>query len=224
MDDMPAHVTNICFHGIGEPERELEPGEDRYWISRDAYEDILDAVAGRPEVRISFDDGNHSDVVLGLPGLLNRGLTATFFVLAGRLGKRGSVDRLDIRLLRVAGMRIGTHGMDHVSWRGLDAAGVRRELIEAREQITMAAGEVVEEAALPLGRYDRTTLRHLRRLGYQHVHTSDRAHAVAGAWLQPRFSVTADDDGDTVRSQILSGQGIARRVERQAAGLVKRLR
>ncbi|EGD40546.1 glycosyl transferase, family 2 [Nocardioidaceae bacterium Broad-1] len=224
MKNMPVHVTNICFHGIGEPERELEPGEDRYWIGQDAYEDILDAVAGRPDVRISFDDGNHSDVALGLPGLLNRGLTATFFVLAGRLGLPGSVDRLDIRLLRVAGMRIGTHGMDHVSWRGLDAAGVRRELIEAREQITMAAGEVVEEAALPLGRYDRTTLRHLRRLGYQHVYTSDRAHAVAGAWLQPRFSITASDDGASVRSQILNGQGIARRMERQAAGLVKRLR
>jgi hypothetical protein len=88
----------------------------------------------------------------------------------------------------------------------------------------MAAGEVVEEAALPLGRYDRTTLRHLRRLGYQHVYTSDRAQAVAGAWLQPRFSITAGDDGAGVRSQILGGQGIARRVERQAAGLVKRLR
>ncbi|MEI7057896.1 polysaccharide deacetylase family protein [Nocardioides sp. CCNWLW239] len=221
---MPAHVTNICFHGIGEPERELEPGEDRYWISQDAYEDILDALAGRPDVRISFDDGNRSDVTFGLPGLLTRGLSATFFVLAGRLGRPGSVDRLDIRLLRVAGMRIGTHGMDHVSWRGLDPAGVRRELIEARERITMAAGETVDEAALPLGRYDRTTLRHLRRLGYEHVYTSDRAHAVAGAWLQPRFSVTADDDGASVRSQILNGQGIARRMERQAAGLVKRLR
>lgn len=221
---MPAHVTNICFHGIGEPERELEPGEDRYWISQDAYEDILDAVAGRPEVRISFDDGNHSDVAIGLPGLQARGLSATFFVLAGRLGKPGSVDRLDVRLLRVAGMRIGTHGMDHVSWRGLDAAGVRRELIQAREQITMAAGETVDEAALPLGRYDRTTLRHLRRLGYEHVYTSDRAHAVAGSWLQPRFSVTAEDDGASVRSHILTGQGIAKRVERQAAGLVKRLR
>ncbi|MEU0315216.1 polysaccharide deacetylase family protein [Nocardioides sp. NPDC006273] len=221
---MPAHVTNICFHGIGEPGRALEPGEDRYWISRDAYEDILDAVVGRPEVRISFDDGNRSDVEIGLPGLLERDLSATFFVLAGRLELSGSLDRLDIRLLRVAGMRIGTHGMDHVSWRGLDPAGVRRELVQARELITMAAGEAVDEAALPLGRYDRTTLRHLRRLGYRHVHTSDRAHAVAGAWLQPRFSVTVDDDGDSVRSQILSGQGIARRVERQAAGLVKRLR
>ena len=221
---MPAHVTNICFHGIGEPTRDLEPGEERYWISQDAYTDILDAIAGRPEVRISFDDGNRSDVELALPGLLERGLTATFFVLAGRLGTPGSLDRLDVRLLRVAGMRIGSHGMDHVSWRNLDAAGVRRELIEARGRITMIAGEAVEEAALPMGRYDRTTLRHLRRLGYEHVYTSDRAHAVEGAWLQPRFSVTAGDDGDSVRSQMLTSQGIARRMERQAAGLVKRLR
>lgn len=217
------HLTNLCFHGIGEPGRDLEPGEARYWISRDAYEAILDVLVGRPEVRISFDDGNRSDVAIGLPGLLERGLDATFFVLAARLGKPGSLDHADVAHLRTAGMRIGTHGMDHVSWRGLDPSAVRRELVEARAQIAAAAGAAVTEAALPRGQYDRTTLRHLRRLGYRAVHTSDRTRATPGTWLQPRFSVTATDDAAGVRA-LLAPQPVARRLERRAAGLVKRLR
>lgn len=217
------YLTNLCFHGIGEPGRDLEPGEARYWISRDAYEAILDVLVGRPGVRISFDDGNLSDITIGLPGLLERGLSATFFVLAGRLGSPGSLDRADVAHLGTAGMQIGTHGMDHVSWRGLDPSGVRRELMEARAQIAMAAGARVEEAALPRGQYDRTTLRHLHRLGYRAVHTSDRTHATPGTWLQPRFSVTASDDAASVRA-LLAPQPVTRRVERRAAGLVKRLR
>ena len=25
-------VLNICFHGIGTPQRQLQPGEDAYWV------------------------------------------------------------------------------------------------------------------------------------------------------------------------------------------------
>src|SRR5687767_10674733 len=85
-------VINICFHGIGTPGRDLEPGESRYWIGVDTFHRVLDDLVTWPAVRISFDDGNASDVEIGLPGLLSRGLTADFFVLAGRLGAPGSLD------------------------------------------------------------------------------------------------------------------------------------
>jgi hypothetical protein len=65
-------VLNVCFHGIGSPRRELEPGEDEYWISVSAFHQILDAIAGRKDIRLSFDDGNISDVEVGLPALLER--------------------------------------------------------------------------------------------------------------------------------------------------------
>ena len=113
-------VVNLCFHGIGTPARDTEPGEDAYWISTDLYRRVLDVVAEDPHVRISFDDGNASDVEIGLPGLVERGLTATFFVLAGRLDQPGSLAVDDVRALATAGMRIGSHGMDHRPWRGLD--------------------------------------------------------------------------------------------------------
>src|SRR5687768_1699714 len=110
---MADSIVNVCFHGIGTPARELEPGEDRYWIPVDVYHRVLDDVATWPSVRISFDDGNASDVEIGLPALLERGLTADFFVLAGRLGAAGSLDEAAVKELAAAGMTIGTHGMRH---------------------------------------------------------------------------------------------------------------
>ena len=78
------HVLNILFHGVGKPARELEPGEDVYWVTEDRFRSILDEISGWPEVRISFDDSNSSDLEIALPALIERGLTADFFVLAGR--------------------------------------------------------------------------------------------------------------------------------------------
>jgi peptidoglycan/xylan/chitin deacetylase (PgdA/CDA1 family) len=221
---MAERVINICFHGIGTPERALEPGEDRYWITVKSYRAILDEVATWPGVRLSFDDGNTSDVEFGLPGLVARGLTADFFVLAGRLGSAGSLDADGIRELHRHGMSIGTHGMHHRSWRGMDPGTRHEELVEARERLASVAGTAVDEAACPLGRYDRRLLAQLRALGYRRVFTSDRRPAQRTAWLQPRFSVTCDDTPETLRAAALATPPLTRRLRNAAVGVAKRWR
>jgi peptidoglycan/xylan/chitin deacetylase (PgdA/CDA1 family) len=219
-----ASVYGICFHGIGTPRRELEPGEGRYWVSQDAFLAMLDVIAGRPEVRVSFDDGNASDVDVALDALRDRGLSAAFFVVAGRLGSPGSLDVDGLRELDRSGMTIGTHGMDHRPWPGLAAPDLERELVEARARIADAVGHAVDEAALPSGAYDRRLLAALRQLGYEKVHTSDRRVARADAWLQPRFSVGAADTAETLESKLLAPQSRVRLVWTVAKGRVKRLR
>ena len=217
-------MVNLCFHGIGRPGRPLEPGEDDYWVSVDAFHRILDSVLDDRRVRLSFDDGNLSDVEIGLPALLERGLDARFFVLAGRLDRPGSLSSADVRGLADAGMTVGTHGMDHVPWRGLAADRVHRELDEARGRIAAVTGTPVDEAALPLGRYDRRVLAALRSRGYRAVHTSDRRPARAGAWLQPRFSARRTDTVDPVREQMLTPAPTLLRMRAAAVGVVKRYR
>jgi len=217
-------VINICFHGIGSPQRSLEPDEDRYWISKDFYRRVLGEVANRPDVVLSFDDGNASDIALGLDGLLEHNLTATFFVLAGRLDKAGSLAARDLKELRQHGMRIGSHGMEHVPWRFLAEPERVRELIEARELIGQAAGKPVVEAALPLGRYDRRVLADLRHLGYQRVFSSDRRRTNMGAWLQPRFSIRADDTIESVRSTILAPPSRLDSLRTKGISALKRIR
>jgi peptidoglycan/xylan/chitin deacetylase (PgdA/CDA1 family) len=215
-------ALNVCFHGIGTPGRELEPGEAPYWVTADRFREILDELATWPAVRISFDDGNASDVEYGLPGLAERGLRADFFVLAGRLGAAGSLDADQVRALAAHGMTIGSHGMAHRSWRGMDPTTRDAELVAARQRLAEAADTPVEMAACPLGRYDRRLLTDLRRLGYRHVFTSDRRPARAGAWLQPRYSVRHTDTAASLRAEVRPN--LVARTRLEAIGLAKRLR
>ena len=216
-------TINLCFHGIGDASREREPGGARYWIERDVFLRVLDEVRERSDVRLSFDDGNVSDIETGLPALLERGLRATFFPLAGRLGESSSVNPADLRALRAAGMEIGTHGWAHIPWRGLSAQEQQREFVDAREALADASGGRIEDAALPLGRYDRTALAQLRSTGYRTVYSSDRYPARSSAWLQPRYSLTASDTVETVRRILTHRAGLAD-LRSRASSAVKRLR
>ncbi|MEU4563795.1 polysaccharide deacetylase family protein [Actinoplanes sp. NPDC023936] len=218
-------VLNICFHGVGEPQRELEPGEDVYWVTADRFAAILDEVSTWPvPVRLSFDDGNASDVEIGLPALVERGLTAEFFLLAGRLDTPGSVDSAGVAKLRSAGMPIGSHGMAHRSWRGLSAAETTAEFDTARTVLAEAAGAPITTAACPLGRYDRRVLSALRDRGYTRIYTSDRRPARSGAWLQPRYSVRHHDTPASMRSGVLAPAPLPARARALAVGTVKRWR
>lgn len=217
-------IVNICFHGIGVPQRTLEPGEDRYWISIEMFHRVLDEVIGRLDVRLSFDDGNASDIEIGLPALADRGLSASFFVIAGRLDLPGSLGRHDLVELRRSGMLIGTHGMNHVPWRRLSEVASNEEFVEARNLISVSAGVAVDSAALPLGQYDRKVLQRLRREGYRSVFTSDRRRANSEAWLQPRYSLRADDTIDSFRRSVLDRPAILRELRASTVGLIKRLR
>jgi peptidoglycan/xylan/chitin deacetylase (PgdA/CDA1 family) len=217
-----AGMINICFHGIGVPRRDLEPGEDAYWVDTERFTRVLDEIAGWPSVRISFDDGNISDVQFGLPALVQRGLIAQFFVLAGRLGTPGSLDEDDVCELRHHGMTVGTHGMNHSPWRGMSPQVRHVELVEARRRIAEVVGSPVTEAACPLGWYDRRLLADLRRLGYTQVYTSDRRHSRPESWLQPRFSVRSEDTPASLRADVLARPGVARWLRQTAVGSVKR--
>jgi peptidoglycan/xylan/chitin deacetylase (PgdA/CDA1 family) len=216
------HVVNLCFHGIGTPRRELEPGEDAYWIKVDRFLSILDEARTWPSVRISFDDGNASDFEIGLPALTERGLRASFFVIADRLDRAGSLASDQVRELSDQGMTIGSHGAVHRPWPGMDAATREREFVLARDRLADVAATPVDTAACPLGRYDRRVLWHLRRLGYRRVFTSDRRPAFPGAWLQPRYSLRRTDTAESLRAEIMPG--LAERMRLEAVGLAKRLR
>lgn len=222
---MPASsVVNVCFHGIGTPQRELEPGEEPYWVSESAFHAILDELATWPDVRISFDDGNASDVEIGLPALVDRGLKAQFFLLAGRLDQPGSVSSDGVRELRAHGMTVGSHGMWHRSWRGMTPQEQVEEFVTARDQLAEVAKAPVTLAACPLGRYDRQVLGALRRYGYTTVYTSDRRSARADSWLQPRYSVRTGDTPGGLRTAIRTAPPLARRLRASAVGVVKRWR
>lgn len=216
-------ITHICFHGIGTCTKEREPGEARYWMAEETFFRVLDAVVDEPNVRLSFDDGNRSDVDVALPALEDRGMDATFFALAGRLDDAASLSATDLKDLRARGMRIGNHGWSHAPWRRLSDDDAQRELVDARRALEEAAEVRITEAAFPLGRYDRRLLAQLRPLNYTTVYSSDRFPARRSAWLQARYSVTSEDTAESVRAIVLRPPGLHEARNLLASG-VKRVR
>jgi peptidoglycan/xylan/chitin deacetylase (PgdA/CDA1 family) len=219
----PHRRVNVCFHGIGRPRFEREPGESRYWITQDQFERILDALIARPEVSISFDDGNRSDIDVVLDLLLKRQLHATFFPLAGRLCDPESLSPAGIQELIEAGMAVGSHGMWHRPWIALTRDEADQELRQAREKISEVVGRSISRAAVPLGQYNKQTLRMLREHRFTEVNTSDRRVARSGEWLQPRFSVRAEETAESLDEKIARASTLVSRTVRVAIGHFKRL-
>ena len=179
----------LNFHGIGPILRQVDDAERTCWLDLEQFEAVLDLVRNQPHVFLTFDDGNISDVDLALPVLLHKRLTATFFVCTGRLGRPTFLGREHVRHLQAQGMRIGSHGVAHRTWRRLSLHEVTAELYKSRQALEDICGMPVLEAACPFGAYDRVVLRALQSAGYQKVYTSDGGWTTSSSWLQARNTV-----------------------------------
>jgi peptidoglycan/xylan/chitin deacetylase (PgdA/CDA1 family) len=220
---MSTPVLNLTFHGIGEPPAAVGDAERDVWLSEADFAASLDAIRTLPEATVSFDDGNASDLQIALPALRERGISATFFVVAGRLGEPDYLSAADLRTLRDEGMTIGLHGMHHQGWRGLSDDDLDEEISVARRRLEDAAGARLDAAACPFGAYDRRVLARLRRAGFAAVFTSDGGWATRDAWLQARNTFRAGDSAAAVAT-IAADNGAAARSRHKLKTLAKRWR
>jgi hypothetical protein len=224
------HELVFTLHGIGEPHQQADPEEAFVWVARDTYTTLLDSItAARAETKnvpvvITFDDGNISDAKIAVPELARRGLSATFFVCAGRIGASGYLDRVALHDMLQAGMEIGTHGMHHRDWRTLDDRALDVELGEARRRIEDACGRPVTAAAIPFGSYDRRVLARLRRENFDCVYTSDGGVARSDAYLKPRETLGATWQETDIRRALAASPPLKARLRRGAAMFYKALR
>ena len=218
--------TGLIFHGIGTPKRDLEPGEAAYWITEADYAKVLDLICALPDpgvVRISFDDGNLSDLEIGLPGLLKRRLTADFFVLSGRIGSAGSLNTSDIQTLQKEGMGIGSHGVNHRAWSMLDTSALREELKVSRAALEAICNTQIRSAAIPFGAYNAAVLRALRRAGYTTAYSSAGGNMKENTFLQPRSSVRTDTSLAAISDMFAGRMSFGRRLRRFAGLAHKQL-
>jgi peptidoglycan/xylan/chitin deacetylase (PgdA/CDA1 family) len=221
---LPASVVIVNVHGVGVPVRPLDAGEDLAWVSVAQLELVLDAAIDRPDVRLTFDDGNASDVEIALPRLLERGLTAEFFIAAGLLGEPGRLDKDGVRELSRAGMPVGSHGWAHRDWRRLSPEQAHEEFAEAPRLLAELSGTPVTRHSIPFGSYDRKVLGRLRRVRAARAYTSDGGRTLDGSWLQARNSLRHTVDADWVQRVMVRPPSVPRRARRLAATTVKRVR
>jgi peptidoglycan/xylan/chitin deacetylase (PgdA/CDA1 family) len=186
----------LIFHGVGDPHPKVDLEEKPYWLSRDRFNHLLDQILdfapnAKTKISLTFDDGNASDVLIALPELTRRDLTAGFFVCANRIGKKHYLSAAMIRELLGAGMSVGSHGMNHRNWRLLDPGGLRCEISEARLKLEDVIQRPVTSVAIPFGSYDRRVLSWLGRERWDVIYTSDRGTTHVTSKLKPRTSIMA---------------------------------
>lgn len=215
-------IFNI--HGIGIPKRDLQPDEAPYWITLEFFaETVALARDSAHQVAFTFDDGNLSDLEIGAPVLNEAGMTAQFFVLAGRVGMPGSLGETEIRILQEMGHEIGSHGWDHVDWTGLDAAGRTREIDEAKTRLSEICGRPIEAASIPFGRYNAGVLKVLRQASFTTAYSSDGGAVRGRPFPVPRTSLTGNMTRADLEAILEGRESLKRRLRRAVTTRLKRI-
>lgn len=185
----------LNLHGIGSPQRVLEPGEEPYWLSVDQFQDIVRFAASmREKIKCEFtiDDSNLSDATIAGPFLARMGFSAQIFVLTGRIGQKGSLDQIALRDLIDMGHTIGSHGNAHRDWKTLDVGELVDEIHTPRKRLQDVTGQTIDAAGLPFGGYNRKVLAEARHAGFKHLYSSDGGVARDGDWPAGRTSLRRD--------------------------------
>jgi peptidoglycan/xylan/chitin deacetylase (PgdA/CDA1 family) len=190
---VPHQTTFLMYHEIERPGRPIcwrHPGYLRYVASEANFRTQLDhlsaegfqglsvgaALAGRPAgpraVAITFDDGCETDLLVAAPLLGERGFGATFYFVAGFIGRPGFLTGAQVRRLAESGFEIGCHSMTHPYLTDLDERRLRVELVEAKDWLEQLTGRPVAHFSCPGGRWDGRVARLARESGYASVATS----------------------------------------------------
>lgn len=144
-------------------------------------------IGGRP-VMLTFDDGYADFFDFAWPLLRRYGFTAEVFVPTGKVGANASWDRHhgqaaplmtweQIRILRGAGVRFGSHLARHLPATGLPDEELLREGAASRAALEARLGDEVRSVAYPFGAYDDRVAAAMRACGYRIALTCDEAIA-----------------------------------------------
>lgn len=214
---MTSKLPVANFHGLGRPPIPIDADEKPYWLSADQYAEALGLLrASKRPFLVTFDDGNISDIELGLPGL-QPGEHAIVFVCADRIGQEGYLGKAELRAIaKMPDVSLGSHGNKHTSWR--KASGEERdlEIRGSRVAIEKASGQAVIAAGIPFGDYDGEVLKAILSAGYQRAYSSDGGPRLVDDPLVPRMSLRGDlDIGSQIR-RLLDSCAVPSRVKQEA--------
>jgi peptidoglycan/xylan/chitin deacetylase (PgdA/CDA1 family) len=210
---MKNRVPILIYHGFYRHEDEISgvsSEERRYYLSVSQFNSHVERLAagnysvcsvekasGSRDVAFSFDDGHISNYTDIWPIIVNRGFSATFFIVADWLGEPGCIDGPQLREMSASGMEIGSHGLTHIGLAGLTDTALDRELAGSRQRLEQLLGKEVVTLALPRGLLDRRVLERARAAGYRRVCTSN-AGLMNGGFEAPRLSITSFTGPETI--------------------------
>jgi peptidoglycan/xylan/chitin deacetylase (PgdA/CDA1 family) len=180
----------LMYHELQLAGRQMgqsDPGYTRYVLPVEEFEAqmlqiqdmglagvrVSDALTfSRPAVAITFDDGCETDLLSAAPVLYKLGFGATFYIVAGMVGKAGRLSSAQLCELQGLGFEIGCHSMTHPYLPDLDDGALEREVSGAKTVLEKILGSRVEHFSCPGGRYDSRALRVAKAAGFRTLATS----------------------------------------------------
>jgi peptidoglycan/xylan/chitin deacetylase (PgdA/CDA1 family) len=212
-------ATLLTYHRVSL--RGVEPDEGDYALPSPLFEEQMRLLAregwpvvplsllpegGFPDrsVVITFDDGCETDATVALPLLRGLGFPAAFFVNPARVGQAGRLSWPDIERLAEAGMRIGSHGLDHTLLDGLSRGEVERQLAVSKQILEQRLGIEIDALSLPGGTGGRPAVGIAHQVGYRLVLGSEPGRAREGRLpaLLPRHAVRCGDGVPRFRAAV----------------------
>ncbi len=170
----------LMYHGIF-PDNDtstIDAEDLPYALSVSNFTRQLDLLAQRrvglydagetPQVVITFDDGHASSLELAAPLLLERQLSAYFFITSDFIGQRPgfmTADELS-ELSRLPGMCIGSHGRTHRFFDDLSVQDSLLELTSSKRALEAICGARCDSISFPGGRFSAQTLDQMVQAGY----------------------------------------------------------
>ncbi len=181
------------------------------WLKRNGYTSVsIDQIASalrgestlppRP-VALTFDDGWAHIYTNAVPVMQARGFRGTFFIVANYSNARSSafLSWDQIKALRSAGHWIGSHGLSHRNLNSVDAATLRRELVDSKAEIEKHIGGSVTVFAYPYGATSPRVMQAAQQAGY-----------VAAVTVGPSIQQRSDQVYRLTRINISSGMTLER--------------
>ena len=132
-------------------------------------------------VAMTFDDGNETDLTVAAPLLRDFGFNATFYVVAGIVGRRGCLSEAQIVELVQTGFEIGCHSMNHRYLPDLSDDELKVEIVQAKARLEGVIGRSVDHFSCPGGRWSARVALACREAGYRSMATSRTSVNTAAA-------------------------------------------
>jgi peptidoglycan/xylan/chitin deacetylase (PgdA/CDA1 family) len=205
----------FVFHAIEEPHRIIGFNSGVPFHTPSVFQDFVRWLAPRAEVIesgaschkgaisgpnrrnravLTFDDGFLDHYTNVFPLLQDYGMTCTFFVCTGLVGRPGGLTRSMIREMSDHGMTIGSHSVSHLRLPQYKREQVRQEMVASRSYLEDLTGRGCDEIAYPYGAYNEMVFEEAARAGYKLGFASSPYATGDNRFAIPRIGIPVQTD------------------------------